>query len=558
MTEAEGAPARRRVGRVGTMWFTKRSCRASARALALIMSFAAGLVAMAVPTAAGQGAPAVNAPVRSCESLGALRLPNTTVVSAEEDPGNPTTPVSCRVTLSVADPVDDGVVTVWVYLPVTTWNGRFQGVGGGGFSGGDPARLVDALRTGYAAAATDAGHMGSTSEFALNRDGSLNWPAINDFGHEGVHDMTVTANHVVSAYYGRAPAFSYFNGCSTGGRQGVMEAQRYPGDYDGILSGAPLINFPKMQTGQMWGQVAMLEDDNPVAPCKFETAVRRMIERCDTVGDGVRDGVIGDPLACDFDVTTLVGQQTPCGVITAADAEVMRKIGVGPRRQNGEFLWYGLAPGAPFAGLNDTIEVDGRLVGAPFTYDLWWFSLWLAQDRDYDWRTLTYTSFEDYFDLAVSRYDAVMGASNPDLSAFRDSGGKLLLWHGAADFGVPYQGTVDYYQRVRQKLGPGAAQQFMRLFVAPGVGHCRGGAGAQPVDPLNALVAWVEQGKAPRTLYAATTDENGTITATRPICRYPFVARWTGQGDATDGSNYQCVPSTRMQLPPADGTGGGG
>lgn len=515
-----------------------------------VSSVAAALLATGL-AAACSSAPAPASPPlpeRSCDALRELARPATTVAEAHEDPGDATTPRSCRVTLTVTDPVDDGVVTVWVYLPVDGWNGRFQAVGGGGFLGGDPERLLEPLRAGYAAAATDAGHTGPTADFALDATGNPNWPAIEDFGHEGVHDMTLAAKDVIRAFYGSDPARSYFNGCSTGGRQGVMEAQRHPEEYDGIAAGAPVINFPEMQTGQIWGQVVMLSAGNPVPACKFEAALAAAVEACDTLGDGVVDGVIGDPLACRFDPGTLVGRETPCGAITAADAEVIRRIGEGPRRTDCRFLWYGLAPGAPFAGLHDTEEVDGRLVGKPFQYDLWWFGLFLAHDRGWDWTTLTPASFEAFFDQAVRTYDDVLGAADPDLSAFADSGGKLLLWHGAADFGVPFQGTVDYYERVRATLGPEQASEFVRLFLAPGVGHCRGGAGAQPADPLGTLVEWVENGTAPETLAGVRLDENGATTATRPICPYPTVARWNGEGDPDDAASYACAEATRMPV----------
>jgi hypothetical protein len=502
------------------------------------------LVAPSANAAPEPSGPEPVAPVMDCQELTQLRLPNTTVAAAESDSGDQTTPASCRVTLTVDDPEDTGVVTVWVHLPEDTWNGRFQGVGGGGFSGGSPDRLVAPLSAGYAAAATDAGHVGSAGTFGLNPDGTPDWAAREDFGHEGVHDMTTTAKAVVSAYYGQAPAYSYWNGCSTGGRQGLMEAQKYPDDYDGVLAGAPVINFPEMQTGQIWGQIVMLQEDNPIPACKFETALAAAIEACDTVGDGVVDGVIGDPFACDFDLTTLIGTETECGTITAEDVEVMQRIHEGPRGTDGSFLWYGLPYGAPYAGLHDvTLDPAGQLVGDPFIYDLWWIQYFLEDDPAFDWRTLDYASFEELFDLAVERYGDMMGASDPDLSAFRESGGKLLMWHGLADFGVTVKGTVDYYERVRDELGPGHTQQFVRLFLAPGVGHCGGGAGAQPADPLSALVEWVENGKAPRTLDAATAQG-----ATRPICLYPFVAQWTGRGDSADGSTYRCVPATRMQL----------
>jgi Tannase and feruloyl esterase len=522
----------------------QRFRRPGRAALALAGATASLVLVTPGAQAAPKTAPQSFAPVLDCDaaSFAGLGLANTTVTAAVRDAGDATTPASCRVALSVDDPEDTGVVTVWVYLPEDTWNGRFQGVGGGGFSGGDPGRLLDPLRAGYAAAATDAGHQGGSGTFALNSDGTLNWPAIEDFGHEGVHDMTVTAKAVITAFYGQEPAYSYWNGCSTGGRQGLMEAQKYPDDYDGILAGAPVINWPEMQTMQIWGQVVMNQEDNPIHPCKFEAALAATIAACDTVGDGVTDGVIGDPLACDFDLGSLVGTVTPCGAITEDDVAVMRRIAEGPRGTDGDFLWYGLPPGAPYAGLHAVApQADGSLVQQPFVYDIWWFQYWLTQNPNFDWSTLDYESFEHWFDVAVQRYGDLTGASDPDLSAFRESGGKLLMWHGAADFGVPFQGTVDYYERVRDELGPGHTQQFVRLFLAPGVGHCGGGNGAQLVDPLSALVEWVEGGKAPRTLDAATA-----AGATRPICLYPFVAQWTGRGDSADGSTYRCVRATTL------------
>jgi hypothetical protein len=494
----------------------RRHLRHPGRAtLAVVATTASAvLVAPGAQAAPPDRTPESATPVISCdaESFTQLGLANTTVTGAVRHAGDATTPASCRVTLTVDDPEDSGVVTVWVYLPETTWNGRFQGVGGGGFTGGSPERLVPALQAGYAAAATDAGNPAGNdadrtndASFGLNEAGELNWPAIEDFGHAGVHDMTVTGKAITTAYYGQEPAYSYWNGCSTGGRQGLMEAQKYPDDYDGIAAGAPVINYSELQVAQLWGQIVMLQENNPVHPCKFQAALTATVTACDTVGDGVVDGVIGDPLACDFDLGTLVGTATACGEITAKDVEVMRRIAEGTRGTNGQFTWYGLVPGAPYAGLHDVVQqADGSLVQQPFIYDIWWFRYFLTQDPDFDWRTLTYESFEHWFDVSVERYDDVYGGTDADLSAFRDSGGKLLLWHGAADFGVMMQGTLDYYERVRDELGSGHTQQFVRLFVAPGVGHCRGGAGAQPVDPLGALVEWVEGGNAPRTLDGAT------------------------------------------------------
>ncbi|MEU2349932.1 tannase/feruloyl esterase family alpha/beta hydrolase [Modestobacter sp. NPDC049651] len=483
-------------------------------------------------------------------ALRRLQLPDTTVDAVEEHPGDDATPASVRVTLTIAHPPHGAPVTVWVWLPAEGWNERFQGTGGGGFLGGSTDALLAPLRAGYAAAATDGGHPGPTASFALDEHGRLDWPRIRAFGHVAVHEMTVAAKAVVEAAYGRRPRFSYWNGCSTGGRQGLMEVQRHPGDYDGVLAGAPVINYPRMQTAQLWGQVVMRETGTVVSAAKFAAALAAVIDRCDTVGDGVVDGVIGDPLGAPVDLAALVGLPTPDGPLTEADVAVLRAIGEGPRRRGGEFLWYGLPPGAPFAGLHDSAVVDGELVGQPFVFDLWWFSLFLAQDPGWDWRTLTTAGFEAFFDQAVEMYSGVLAADDPDVRAFADRGGKALVWHGAADFGVPVQGTLHWYERVQRLLGPDRTHEFLRVFLAPGVGHCGGGVGPQPTGALEALVAWVEEGRAPEQLVARQVGPDGEVLATRPLFPYPRVARWTGEGDPADASSYAPAEGTRLELPP--------
>ena len=481
--------------------------------------------------------------------LRGLSLPYTAVDSVDEHAGDDGTPASVRVQLTVTHPPADDAVTVWVHLPVDGWNGRFQARGGGGFLGGSPESLLEPLRAGYAAAATDGGHAGPTAAFALTAEGTLDWPRIRDFGHVAVHDMTVTAKAVVTAFYGRPPEYSYWHGCSTGGRQGLTEAQRHPADYDGVLAGAPVINFPRLQTAQIWGQLVMLTEDNPVSAAKLAAVLDAVVAACDPVGDGRVDGVIGDPLGCAVDLDALVGLATPDGPLTAADVAVVRRIGEGPRRRDGGFLWYGLPPGAPFAGLHDTAVVDGALVGQPFVFDLWWIGLFLAQDPGWDWRTLTHESFEAFFDLAVARFSADLAGDDPDLSAFAARGGKALLWHGAADFGVPVQGTLDYVERVQRLLGPDRTHGFLRLFVAPGVGHCGGGVGPQPVGQFEALVDWVEHGHAPESIRSERVDDDGRVVDARPVFAYPRVARWDGAGDPADPAAWAAAEGTRLQLP---------
>ena len=309
-------------------------------------------------------------PVRTCESLTSLSLPNTTIESAavQEPAGN--TPAFCRVTAITTHPPAGDRVTIWVGLPLTGWNGRFQGVGGGGFSGGGASGLIGPVRQGYAAGSTDTGHPGGSGSFALDSTGHLNWLLIRDNAYLGIHEMTVTAKAVIEAFYGTAARHAYFNGCSTGGRQGLSEAQRYPADYDGILSGAPAINWTRLHMEQMWGTVVMLAEKNPVPSCKFAAATAAAVAACDG-NDGVKDGVLEDPRACKFDPKELVGKSTPCGDFTGADATVIRKIWEGPRRQDGSFLWYGLQRGGDFTGLSSTGGTPLIPKPNPITLE-WW------------------------------------------------------------------------------------------------------------------------------------------------------------------------------------------
>src|SRR5262245_13541470 len=242
-------------------------------------------------------------PVRSCESLAGVALPNTTIESAAVDSNDP---AICRVTAITTHPPAGDKVRIWVAIPTSNWNGRFLGNGGGGFSGGNAAAVNRPAALGFAAGATDAGHAGGSASFALDANGRLNWQAIRDFAHVGIHDMTVAGKALTEAMYGMAPRRSYFNGCSTGGRQGLMEAQRYPQDYDGIAAAAPAINFTHLLMQSLWGSMLMNAASNPVASCKLAAATTAAITTCDGI-DGVKDGVIEDPNRCTYDPKVLIG-----------------------------------------------------------------------------------------------------------------------------------------------------------------------------------------------------------------------------------------------------------
>jgi hypothetical protein len=475
-------------------------------------------------------------PVRACESLAGVVLPNTTIESAAIDPNNPAV---CRVTAITTHPPAPDKIRIWVAIPTSNWNGRFVGTGGGGLVGGNPAGVNQPAAQGFAAGATDGGHEGGSGTFALDANGRLNWEAIRNFAHVGIHEMTVTGKALTQAMYGVAPKFSYFNGCSTGGRQGLMEAQRYPQDYNGILSAAPAINWNRFHVQHLWGPVVMNTANNPVASCKLAAATAAAIAACDGI-DGVKDGVIEDPKRCTYDPKPLVGTSAgECGTFSDADVNVIRKLWEGPRREDGTVLWYGLARGADLNALWSSRGTPLR--PAPFGITMDWFRYFLTQDPKFDGNTVTPAGYERLWEQSVEQYGIVIGTDNPDLTAFRDHGGKAIVWHGWADQLITAEGSIDYYTRVQQQMG-GAKKtsEFIRLFMAPGVGHCAGGAGPAPTNQLDSLLSWVEDGKAPETLLASRRDQGGAVTRSRPLCQYPLVAKYKGSGSTDEAANFVC------------------
>jgi hypothetical protein len=470
-------------------------------------------------------------PVRSCESLATVSLPATIIESAAVDPNNPGI---CRVTAYTTHPPMGDKVKIWIAIPTSNWNGRFMGTGGGGFSGGNAMGVNQPVAQGYAAGATDTGHESISGSFALNADGKLNWQLIRDNGHVGIHEMTVIGKALTERLYGVAPKYSYFNGCSTGGRQGLMEAQRYPQDYDGIVSGAPAINWQKLHPQQLWGPVLMNAMANPVPACKLNAATAAAVAACDS-SDGVKDGVIGDPKRCSFDSKQLVGTSAgeSCGSFTEADATVIQKLWEGPRRQDGSFLWYGLPKGADLNALWTSRGTPLKPQAMGITLE--WFRYFLAEDPKLDADSITRDRYERFWDQSVEQYGAVIGTDNPDLTEFRNRGGKAIVWHGWADQLISAEGTVDYYNRVQKQMGgPEKTSPFMRLFMAPGVGHCGGGMGTAPSGQQEALLSWVEDGKAPETLTATGRSQS------RPLCQYPLVAKYKSTGSTDDAANFVC------------------
>ena len=412
------------------------------------------------------------------------------------------------------------------------WNGRTQGIGGGGCSGS--LNVTAPVNAGYVGSGNDTGHAGGDCEPGVNEDGTYNFQFINDFIRNGMIQQILLSKSTARAYYGMAPAYNYWNGCSTGGRQGYVLAQELAKEVDGILANAPAIYWTRFQTAQMWGQVLMNEAlGAPISAAKLGQATASAVAACDAA-DGVVDGVIDDPRTCRFSATAnICGSPTApvSNCLTAAEAAVIDRIWDGPRNSLGGRIWFGLDRGTNLSGLNGT---------NPFGLGVTQFH-WNEHDRTFDWRTV---GADEYPQVAQdgSRNIADVTDTFGDLETFRREGGKLLTFVGANDQLIMPRGVIHYYRQMAMRFGKGNGpdferlQSFYRLFRAPGVGHCGGGVGPQPQNLFGALVDWVERGVAPEQILGRTT--NGAIT--RPLCPYPETAIYNGTGSTSDAANFHC------------------
>jgi len=484
----------------------------------------------------------------TCASLSNLFLPHTTITLAASVPAGDFTPPPpanapsghsesplknlpgfCRVA-ATASPTSDSVIKFEVWMPVKDWNGKFEGVGNGGWAGRiSYGALGAALERHYATASTDTGHEGGDASFAIGHPEKM-----IDFGYRAIHEMTVQAKAIIAAYYGAGPRWSYWNGCSTGGRQGLMEAQRFPHDYNGVAAGAPAAYLTHLRFASMWIAKATLEDPAAYIPTsKYPLIHAAALKACDAI-DGVSDGIIGDPTRCHFDPAVLAcnGSDAP-DCLTPAQAGAARLIyssATNPR--TGEQIYPALEPGSELGWRDHAGGPQPREISVSYFRDV------LFKNPQWDFRNL---DFEGDVTLADWVDRGVTNAINPDLGPFQLAGGKLLLYHGWADNLIAPLGTVNYYQDVVATMG-GAEQtgSFARLFMVPGMGHCSGGPGTDVFDKVGALEAWVERGVAPDQIIAAHRT-NGVEDMTRPLCPYPQVARWKGSGNTNDAGNFVCA-----------------
>ncbi|KAK0365779.1 hypothetical protein LTR91_025880 [Friedmanniomyces endolithicus] len=515
--------------------------------------------------------PAVNARLRTCvpRDLPAIEVFGLQVVdiTAKEHRGyedwrpSPMTGISvpkrpidfCNVTITYTHPGQGDRVNVYVWLPLEDWNGRFLGQGGGGWTAGWEMSLAPSVAAGYAVAITDAGHelssslpdMNKTSSWTLTSPGNINWVLLQNFASRALDDLPKVARQVVQGFYGEAAKFSYWSGCSTGGRQGLMSAQRYPKNYDGIVATAPAINWATFVVAELWAHIVMRKVGYYPPNCEFEAIRQAAIKACDEL-DRVKDGVVAAPGLCTFDAKSIVGQTFDCDgnahKISAKAGEITNAIWEGPVR-NGKRAWYGLPHEAPLTGLalTECNASNENCEGKPFLASVSWIRDVVMSGQDIDLSALNEDEYWNILHRSVSDFASIISTDDPDLSDFKTAGGKMITWHGLADQLIPVNGTSDYYEKVLA-LDPDA-KSYYRYFEAPGVTHCAGGPGAAPNAVLDTLVKWVEHGIAPETLDAATVPVDKAEAARhRPLCLYPLVAAYVG-GDLAESGSFECAES---------------
>jgi feruloyl esterase len=470
-------------------------------------------------------------PVRPCEDLIRTDLNGYAIVSAQTVPATRDRPPWCRVSVELRRRAAPNVTTIWIALPLERWNGRYVGLGGGHYLAGAPASLLNAVRYGFAAAATDAGHayavdadleqllgVADDASFVRNGDGELDWLAIRNFGYLGIHDMTLAAKSLITTFYGRAPRYSYFTGCSTGGRQGQAEIQRYPDDYDGVLSGAPALYGSNRAATAMW---PLAVGASGVTQCKFDAARHAAIASCDA-NDGAADGLVQS--ACAYSAHALIGVETPCGVFSREDARIIDLLWDGPRRESGESIWY---------GVDRTVAIQTPTLPASPSPLL---TGWSPASQS----SLSPSGLELMFDQLREQYGAVLDTADPDIGQFVDRGGKTIIWHGASDEAFPAAGSDHYVRAIEHTIGRRRMNAAVRYYLAPGVGHCEGGEGPQPIGLLAALIAWVEHNRAPALLRSENRNNDGQVVRTRPLCPYPRRSHYRGRGSLDEAANFVC------------------
>lgn len=490
-----------------------------------------------------------------CENLKSLNLPNVMFTKVESVPDGPFVPPTgpgaaqaaaagapvgrggrgggpapvmlkahCRAVMVLA-PSSDSHIEMELWLPeAADWNGKFQAQGNGGWAGAItfPA-MAQALKEGYATASNDTGHTGGDPTFGLGHTEKL-----VDFAWRANHEMTVQSKAIISAYYGKASKLNYWNGCSTGGRQGLMEAQKFPADFDAVIAGAPANFQTHLHAWDMNVATTAIKDGQMfMTPGKLATLNKAVLAQCDAM-DGVKDGLLNDPRKCKFDPAMLLCKGPDSDAcLTAKQVEGAKLVYAAAKKKDGTFIFPGKEPGS------ELVWTQLNPVKAPIPLILGTFQVATYQDANWDWHNYD-------LDRDVSAADEKFGYVNApyDLTAFKARGGKLLLYHGWNDTAISPENTINYYQNVLQKMGP-KQDSWMRLYMVPGMNHCQGGVGPDQFNKMGVVERWRESNTAPEQILAEHVT-GATVDMTRPLCPYPQVAAYKGTGSTNDAASFTC------------------
>jgi len=498
---------------------------------------------------------------QSCESLASFPIHGITITSAASVPAgsftlpqgaatgltsapSPQVPPFCRVTLTV-----DKDVRIELWMP-QQWNHKLLAVGNGGLAGSiSYMPMVKPLQQGYATSSTDTGHQGSSTdgEWALG-----NYERILNFADRATHLMAEADKVILKAFYGAQPVHSYFSGCSQGGHEAMIEAQRYPADFDGIIAGDPANNWTHHYIGgHLWIALAV-DGDGYIPADKVHILADAVNNQCDAL-DGVKDGVLNDPRRCNFnpDVLLCKGSDTS-ECFTGEQVAAVRKIWSGLRTPEGQVIYPGLVPGGETGpgGWASYITGSGPRQGRHSNLAVPFFKFMVFDDPSWNYMTFKFSAtdgFDSDIDYTDAKLAAVFNAVNPDLSGFKARGGKLIHYHGWSDPDITPLNSINYYESVMRAQGGDVhglqnTAAFYRLFMVPGMQHCQGGPGATSFDMLDPLDKWASQGVAPAKVIASHVT-NGIADRTRPLCPYPQEAQWTGAGSTDDAANFVCAPA---------------
>jgi len=517
--------------------------------------------------------PSARAASQSCEQLAKLALPNTKIMSARTVAagafappasmapwlaGDPSfykrLPEFCRV-VAEDKPTTDSDIKIEVWLPTSGWNGKFRGQGNGGFAGEiDYRSLGLAVLQGYASAATDTGHAaeGTNAAWALGHP-----EKIVDFAYRAIHEMTVVGKAATKAFYGDGAKHSYFANCSNGGRQALMEAQRFPEDYDGILAGAPANYWTHLLSSALYdAQITTSDPASYIPTSKIPSIAKAVNAACDA-NDGVTDGVLNDPRKCHFDPATLLCKAADSdSCLTQPQVTALKKLYAGAHDSQGREIFPGFLPGGEDGQGGWPLWISGAAPGQSllFAFGGGFFSDMVYDKPDWDYKK---ANLDEAVAAADKKFAHVLNATETNLQPFASRGGKLIIYHGWNDAAISALNSINYFESVQTKMGQADADSFLRLFMVPGMQHCGGGPGPDVfgqfgTSPQNdaqhniylALEQWVEKGAAPSTVIAAKLTGAGSAAAveeTRPLCAFPQAAKYKGTGDTNDAANFACA-----------------